>query len=112
MGPGNGIIKNAASLAAGAALVGVPLPASAASGVGGFRVAIDTAPGGTATRTFTVLADGAATAIFCIVPSGGTTCTSATTITWTAGQRLSVGMTNNASAANAADGGWSLTFAP
>jgi hypothetical protein len=116
MGPGNGIKANAGTLAAGAALVGVPLPASATNGVHEFRVAINVAPGAGSTRKFDLLVNGAATvpAITCsITGAAATTCSDlVNTVTWVAGDRLSVGMTVTGAAAAAADGGWSLIFTP
>jgi hypothetical protein len=113
MGPGNGSSVNT-TLAAGDLAVGVPLPASAVNGVGSFPVSINAAPGGTATRTFTVLDNGVATAITCTVTSAVTTCSDLVdTVTWTAGHRLSVSMTVGGSGAAAgAQGGRSLVFTP
>ncbi|HKA33803.1 MAG TPA: hypothetical protein VKH64_11350 [Candidatus Binatia bacterium] len=65
MSPGNG------SGLAGSEPLGVPVPAGT---LGNLRATLSVAPGGSDTVVFTVLVDGAATAITCTIADPNTSC--------------------------------------
>jgi hypothetical protein len=85
----------------------------AAGTVSNLRARVQTAPGGSRTWVFTVRKNGAATAVTCAIPSGGTTCSSANSVTFADGDLISMHVLQTGSGNPPdTDGFWTARFTP